>query len=83
MLQGSTEPTSIGAAVLALTNSLFAAGTLLGVWSLSTEAIASLQLVIGNVIIVLVLVGVRSHTVTTTENREQVASALATPAPKV
>lgn len=75
------QPTTLGAAFLALTNSLFAAGTLLELWDLTASQVAALQLVIGNALIVIALLAVRQHTVTTTENRADVAEALATPPP--
>lgn len=75
------QPTAIGAAFLALTNSLFAAGTLLELWELTGVQIAAIQLVIGNALIVVTLLAVRSHTVTVTENRAEVAEALRTPPP--
>jgi hypothetical protein len=80
-VDSARQPTTIGAAFLALTNSVFAAGTLLGVWSLTAEEVAALQLVLGNVVIVVTLLAVRQHTVSLTENREQVAEALVTPPP--
>lgn len=45
------EPVGIGALVVALTNSVLAAGTLLGVWSLTADQVAGLNLVVVNVVL--------------------------------
>lgn len=77
------QPTAIGAAFLAFTNSAFAAGTLLEFWSLTAVQVAAIQLVLGNFFIVVTLLAVKSHTSTPAETADKVATALATPPPKV
>lgn len=74
------EPVTLAGAVLALLNSVLGGGVILGIWTLTPEGIAAFMLIAGNLFIVLTMLFARAHTVSLSENREQVATALATPA---
>ena len=69
------QPTTITGAALALINSIFAMGVLLNWWMLSAPQIAGIQLVFGNLFLVIGVVAVQSHTSTKTETKMAVEAA--------